>query len=68
MEQIRGRIDRNVDDKLKTFVLLVYKGTDEYRFLTQVVRQRAKDAKELTIDAKTAIDFFMEAMEREVTT
>ncbi len=65
MEQIRGRIDRNVDDKLKTFVLLVYKGTDEYRFLTQVVRQRAKDAKDLTIDAKTAIDHFMEVMENE---
>lgn len=65
MEQIRGRIDRNVDDRTKTYVLLVYKGTDEYRFLTQVVKQRAKDARSLTIDAKTAVDYFMEAMERE---
>lgn len=65
MEQIRGRIDRSVDDKLKTFILLVYKGTDEYRFLTQVVKQRAKDARDLTIDAKTAVDYFMEVMEVE---
>lgn len=63
MEQISGRINRNVDDKIKTFILLVYKGTDEYRFLTEVVRQRAKDARELTIDAKTTIDYFMESLD-----
>lgn len=62
MEQIRGRIDRNVDDKIKTFVLLVYQGTDEYKLLVEVVRQRAKDARNLTIDAKSAIDYFMESM------
>ena len=61
MEQIRG-IDRNVDDKIKTFVLLVYQGTDEYKLLVEVVRQRAKDARNLTIDAKSAIDYFMESM------
>lgn len=65
MEQIRGRIDRSVDEKIKTFVLLVYKGTDEYSFLVNVVRQRAKDARDLTLDSKTAVDFFMEAMEAE---
>ena len=63
LEQIRGRIDRNIDDKIKTFVLLLYKDTDEYKFFTQVVKQRAKDARDLTIDAKTAVDFFIEAME-----
>lgn len=62
MEQIRGRIDRNVDDKDKEFVLLAYEHTDEYRFLTEVVSQRSKDARDLTIDSKTAIDFFMESM------
>ena len=65
MEQIRGRIDRNVDDSIKTYVILVYRGTDEYKFLTKVVRQRAQDARSLTIDAKTAVDYFMEAMEQE---
>lgn len=65
MEQIRGRIDRNVDDKDKEFVLLVYEHTDEYRFLTQVVSKRSKDARDLTIDSKTAIDFFMESMQNE---
>ena len=65
MEQIRGRIDRNVDDSIKTYVILVYRGTDEYKFLTKVVKQRAQDARSLTIDAKTAVDYFMEAMEQE---
>lgn len=62
MEQIRGRIDRNVDDKTKTFVLLLYKGTDEYNFFMERVRQRAKDSRDLTIDSKTAVDYFMESI------
>ena len=60
--QIASRIDRNVDDKTKTFVMLLYKGTDEYKFFTTVVKQRAKDARDLTIDAKTTVDFFFESM------
>ena len=62
MEQVRGRIDRSVDDSIKTYVLLVYKGTDEYKFFTETAKQRAKDARNLTIDAKTAVDFFIESM------
>ena len=62
MEQIHGRIDRNVDDKIKTFILLLYKGTDEYNFFLQTVKQRAKDARDLTIDAKSAVDHFIDAM------
>ena len=65
MFQVAGRIDRNVDKTIKTFVLLLYKGTDEYRFFTDVVKQRAKDARDLTIDAKTTVDFFIEAMAAE---
>lgn len=63
MEQIRGRIDRNVNDKIKTYVLLVYTGTPEYDFLTEVVKQRSEDAKKFTVDAKTAVDYFLESME-----
>ena len=63
LEQIRGRIDRNTDDRIKTFILLLYKGTDEYNFFIDVVKQRAKDARDLTIDAKTAVDFFIESMD-----
>ncbi|MEM4385417.1 MAG: DEAD/DEAH box helicase [Candidatus Anstonellales archaeon] len=63
LEQIRGRIDRNVDDSIKTFVLLLYKGTDEYRFFMDVVKQRAKDSRDLTIDAKTAVDYFIESVD-----
>lgn len=62
MEQVRGRIDRSVDDKLKTFILLVYQHTDEYKFFVDVAKQRAKDSRDLTIDAKTAVDFFIESM------
>ena len=62
IEQIRGRIDRHVDDKIKTFVLILYKGTDEYKFFMETVKQRAQDARSLTIDAKSAVDFFMESM------
>lgn len=63
MFQISGRIDRNVDDKIKTYIMLVYEGTPEYDYLTSVVAQRGKDARALTIDAKTTIDYFMEALE-----
>lgn len=60
--QIASRIDRHVTDDIKTFVLLLYKGTDEYKFFTTTVKQRAKDARDLTIDAKTTVDFFFESM------
>lgn len=63
--QIAGRIDRNVDNKLKTYIMLVYKNTPEYEFFMNVVRQRAKNARELTIDAKTTADYFFESMEED---
>lgn len=60
--QIASRIDRHIDDTIKTFVLMLYEGTDEYKFFTTTVKQRAKDARDLTIDAKTTVDFFYESM------
>ena len=63
MEQIRGRIDRNVDDKIKTFIMMYYKDSGESEFIKTVVKQRAKDARDLTIDAETAATLFMEAMD-----
>lgn len=65
MFQVAGRIDRNVDDRIKTFILLLYDGTDEYRCFKDVVAKRSQYSKELTIDAKTAVDYFMECMEEE---
>lgn len=62
MFQTAGRVDRNVDDKIKTFILLIYKGTDEYKHFMEVTSQRAKDSRELTIDAKTTVDYFMDYM------
>lgn len=63
--QIASRIDRHIDDSIKTFVLLLYEKTDEYKFFTTTVKQRAKDARDLTIDAKTTVDFFFESMMEE---
>ena len=60
--QIASRIDRHVTDDIKTFVLMLYEGTDEYKFFTTTVKQRAKDARDLTIDAKTTVDFFFDSM------
>ena len=61
--QVAGRVDRNVDDRIKTYILLLYKGTDEYDNFVNVVRQRAKDSRDLTLDAKTTVDFFIESMQ-----
>lgn len=67
MFQVAGRVDRNVDDSVKTFILLIYKGTDEYTHFMEVTKQRAKDARDLTINAKTTVDFFIESMLEEET-
>lgn len=67
MFQVAGRVDRNVDESIKTFILLIYKGTDEYKHFMEVTKQRAQDARELTINAKTTVDFFIEAMLEEET-
>lgn len=62
MEQIKGRIDRSVDDEIKTFILLLYSATPEYNFFKNVVCQRSQDSRDLTIDAKTAADWFRETL------
>lgn len=63
MFQVAGRIDRNVDDRIKTFILLLYEHTREYETFRDIVAKRSKDSKELILDAKTAVDYFIEAME-----
>lgn len=65
MFQVAGRIDRNVDDKIKTYILLIYSGTDEYKHFMEVTKQRTRDARDLTIDAKTTVDYFIESMVEE---
>lgn len=65
MEQVRGRIDRNVDEQQREFVLMLYEGTAEYEFFLEKAAQRAKDARQLTIDAKTAVDYFMDSLQEE---
>lgn len=63
MFQAAGRIDRNVDNKIKTFIMLLYDKTEEYKYFTDVVASRSKYSRELTIDAKTAVDYFIECIE-----
>lgn len=65
MEQIRGRIDRNVDDRKKIFVLLLYQYTLEYQLFTKTASTRSKDSKDLTIDFTSAVDYFLESMEND---
>lgn len=60
MFQIAGRIDRNVNTDLKTYVLLIYNHTAEYSFFMDVVKNRAKDSRDLTIDTKTTVDYFLD--------
>lgn len=59
LEQIRGRIDRHVDDKVRTYIMLLYEGTSEYELMTNIARERGKASRELILDSKTAIDYFM---------
>lgn len=66
MEQIGGRIDRKVDDSIKTFIMMVYKDTSEYDNLKQVAVKRDKDSRDLTIDAKTTISRFVQGEEIEI--
>ena len=65
MEQIRGRIDRNVDSKLKTYVLLLYANSLEYTLFTETAKMRSKDSKDLTIDFTSAVDYFVQSMEED---
>lgn len=65
LEQIRGRIDRHVDDKVRTFIMLLYEGTSEYELMTQTAKARGQASRDLILDSETAIDYFMSSMEGE---
>lgn len=57
IEQIAARIDRNVDDSSKTFVLLAYEG-EETNFFIDTVKQRAVDGTDLaSITSETVNQF-----------
>lgn len=60
LEQIRGRIERNVDGKTKLYIMLVYKHTGEYALFADKLVNRGKSSRKLSTDAKTAIDYFIE--------
>ena len=63
LEQIRGRIDRHVDDKIRTYIMLLYEGTSEYELMTKTARMRGQASKELILDSETAIDYFMHSID-----
>lgn len=61
--QILGRIDRNVDNKEKSYYLLLYAHTDEEKLYKEVASQREQASRSLTIDARGAVSKFMEVVE-----
>lgn len=62
LEQIRGRIDRHVDDKVRTYIMLLYEGTSEFTLMTQTAKARGQASRELILDSETAIDYFMNSL------
>lgn len=63
LEQIRGRIDRNVDNSSRLYIMLLYENTGEYTLMADIAKERGKASRELLLDAKTAIDYFMEGVD-----
>lgn len=64
VEQIKGRIDRHTDDRVKKFIALVYKGTVEEKLFNKSVL-RSEWAQELTNTEKTATNYLAEALEED---
>lgn len=61
IEQIAARIDRNVDDNSKTFILLAYEG-EESSFFINTVKQRAIDGKDLAATSSETVNRFGELL------
>ena len=59
LEQIRGRIDRNVDKRGRLFIMLLYEGTGEFDLINEKARMRGEASKNLILDTETAIDYFL---------
>lgn len=62
LEQIRGRIDRHVDENRRLFIMLLYEGTGEFDLITETARARGEASRHLILDAETAIDYFLESL------
>jgi SNF2 family DNA or RNA helicase len=62
LEQIAGRIDRNVDDKSKTFIMLAYEG-EELNFFTNVVSERANNSALLVGTTSNSVTGLTEALD-----
>lgn len=63
LEQIRGRIDRHVDDKVRIFIMLLYEGTSEYELMTKIAKERGQASRDLILDSETAVDYFMASLD-----
>lgn len=60
LEQISGRIDRHVDDKIKTYIMLIYAGTNEERLVKKKMLERSNSARDLVTGAESAINRFLD--------
>lgn len=65
MEQIRGRIDRHVDDNKRLFIMLLYEGTGEFDLINEKARMRGEASRKLILDAQTAIDYFIASIDEQ---
>lgn len=63
LEQIRGRIDRHVDNDIRIFIMLLYEGTSEYTLMTETAKARGKASRDLILDSETAIDYFVNSID-----
>jgi superfamily II DNA or RNA helicase len=61
IEQIAARIDRNVSNDSKTFILLAYEG-EEVEFFTRTVARRSEDSRDLTAVASETVLRFGELL------
>lgn len=66
MEQIRGRIDRHVDDKKRLYIMLLYEGSGEFDLINEKARMRGEASRSLILDAETAIDYFIASIDEQV--
>lgn len=61
LEQICGRIERHVDNKVKQYIMLIYKGTREEELVRKKMLERSNSARDLVTGAESAINRFIDS-------
>ena len=61
LEQLCGRIERHVDNKVKTYIMLIYAGTREEELVKKKMLERSNSARDLVTGAESAINRFIDS-------